>query len=187
MTSNLDSDHYSDKQPGDLPLVNSYSDSHSQSVLNTMHQDQFELLSAYLDGEVTAAERRLVEEWLTTDPKVQRLHQRLLLLRSSFQGCPVPSPAKSPEQTAAAVFKRVERRPTLAVLMGGTAIAALAIAVTSSIFSGQSSLRPQLAQSSNGNFENLQIALNEPIVEMVNPNEVGITLNEPIIEIPKGP
>jgi len=33
-------------------------------------RDCFELLSAYLDGEVTATERRQVEEWLSTDASI---------------------------------------------------------------------------------------------------------------------
>jgi hypothetical protein len=45
-----------------------------QSNVNAFHGDRFELLSAYIDGEVTAAERKQVEEWLATDPTVQQLH-----------------------------------------------------------------------------------------------------------------
>ena len=37
-------------------------------------RDRFELLSAYIDGEVTAAERGQIEQWLTTDPEVQCLY-----------------------------------------------------------------------------------------------------------------
>ena len=33
----------------------------------------FELLSAYLDGEVTATERKQVEEWLSTDTDIKFL------------------------------------------------------------------------------------------------------------------
>ncbi|MEL6165322.1 MAG: zf-HC2 domain-containing protein, partial [Cyanobacteria bacterium J06628_3] len=47
---------------------------------NMVKRDRFELLSAYLDGEVTAAERRQVEEWLANDSSVQNLHKRLLSL-----------------------------------------------------------------------------------------------------------
>jgi anti-sigma factor RsiW len=39
-------------------------------------RDRFELLSAYLDGELTATERRQIEDWLKTAPEVQRLYAR---------------------------------------------------------------------------------------------------------------
>ncbi len=41
-------------------------------------RDHFELLSAYLDVEVTASQRRQIEHWLTTAPEVQCLYTRVL-------------------------------------------------------------------------------------------------------------
>ncbi|NJO46620.1 MAG: hypothetical protein HC835_13870 [Oscillatoriales cyanobacterium RM2_1_1] len=45
---------------------------------------------------------------------------------------------------------------------------------------------PRLAQRS---FESepLKIALNEPIVPMVNPNALSIPVDQPILEVPKAP
>ena len=45
----------------------------STGAMRMMKRDGYELLSAYLDGEVTAAERKQVEEWLANDPTVQSL------------------------------------------------------------------------------------------------------------------
>ncbi len=39
-------------------------------------RDRFELLSAYLDGEVIAAKRQQIEDWLRNDPGVQYLYVR---------------------------------------------------------------------------------------------------------------
>jgi anti-sigma factor RsiW len=51
-----------------------------------MHnRDRFELLNAYLDGEVTANERRQIENWLATDSQVQCLYARALKLRQKWQ------------------------------------------------------------------------------------------------------
>lgn len=51
-----------------------------------MHnRDRFELLNAYLDGEVTADERRQIENWLTTDSEAQGLYARALKLRQKWQ------------------------------------------------------------------------------------------------------
>lgn len=58
----------------------------NDSITMDMHnRDRFELLIAYLDGEVTAAERRQIDQRLTTDSEVQRLYARALELRQKWQ------------------------------------------------------------------------------------------------------
>ncbi|MGD1950275.1 MAG: anti-sigma factor family protein [Leptolyngbyaceae cyanobacterium] len=52
---------------------------------------RFELLSAYVDDEVTAEERKLVAQWLTDDPVTQQMYQRLLMLRQAIRIAPVPA------------------------------------------------------------------------------------------------
>ena len=52
--------------------------------------DQFELLSAYLDGEVTATERQRIEQWLATDESGKRLYMRLLKLRHGVRSISIP-------------------------------------------------------------------------------------------------
>ncbi len=54
-------------------------------TMDMQNRDRFELLNAYLDGEVTATERQQIDEWLTTDPKVQCLYTRALKLRQKWQ------------------------------------------------------------------------------------------------------
>ncbi len=55
-------------------VSNKTSDANQGTEPMDMYQrDRFELLSAYLDGEVTAAERRQIEQWLATEPEVQSL------------------------------------------------------------------------------------------------------------------
>lgn len=157
-----------------------------QGAINTMMRDRFELLSAYLDGEVTAAERRQVEEWLTADPSVRGLYDRLLSLRHGLQAMPVPSSRQPAQELANRVFQRVDRRRNLALVWGGSAIAAMFVAMMSGVVSDQQLFTPQLAQapvveSSDG----LMLALNEPVVDMVNPNDLMLTVNEPVVEIPK--
>ncbi|MBD2081219.1 zf-HC2 domain-containing protein [Leptolyngbya sp. FACHB-17] len=87
-------------------------------------RDRFELLSAYLDGEVTASERKQVEEWLSTDASVQQLHARLLKLRQAFRSMPAPAPSQPVETTVDQVLAKVDRRPKLRWVWGGAAIAA---------------------------------------------------------------
>ncbi len=134
-------------------------------TLDMQKRDRFELLSAYLDGEVTAAERRQVQEWLDTDPQVQQLYNRLLKLRSAFKT--VSAPQQVPvEQTIDAVFDRLDRRPNRMFRWGGVAIAALFVGALATVFPGRDSFSPQLASSPTPNSEPLMVALNEPLVNI---------------------
>ncbi|MFS8118200.1 MAG: anti-sigma factor family protein, partial [Microcoleus sp.] len=84
---------------GETPSNNNY----SQGNVTTMMRDRFELLSAYIDGEVTAAERRQVEEWLTNDLTTKRLYSRLMMMQQGFQSMPVPAAEQSAQELAAKV------------------------------------------------------------------------------------
>lgn len=47
--------------------------------------EKFELLSAYLDGEVSEPEQRLVIQWLASDAQLQQHYHAQLKLRQSIQ------------------------------------------------------------------------------------------------------
>lgn len=53
--------------------------------MDTQNQDRFELLNAYLDGEVTADERRQIDYWLVSDSEVRCLYGRVLKIRQKWQ------------------------------------------------------------------------------------------------------
>ncbi len=137
--------------------------------MNTQKRDRFELLSAYLDGEVTSTEKRQVEEWLNNDAEIQRLYARLLTLRHNFQTLPVPPATQSVERTIQQVFGKIEKRRQHRSLKWGSAaaVAAVVIAALSSVVPGRQGL--QLAEVSNqtiGKEEKLLVALNTPLVEL---------------------
>jgi anti-sigma factor RsiW len=139
--------------------------------MDSLQRDRFELLSAYIDGEVTAAERYYVQELLATDSDIQRLHARLIKLRQGLQKMPVPTPEQSAQQTAQQVLSRLDRRRTQrTVVWGGAAIAALFVGALSGIIPGGRSLVPQLAQAPE---------------QQVAPEPLMIAVNRPVIEIPK--
>jgi hypothetical protein len=142
---------------------------------DVLQRDRFEMLSAYLDGEVSADERRQVEDWLANDPTVQRLHTRLLRLRQAFQSMPVPVSSETAVQHSVdAVLARVDRRPRLSVIWGGIAIAAVAVGALTSALLGENPFEPQLAESpsqptiqaQSANDEPLLIALDKPLVSI---------------------
>ncbi|MBF2025166.1 MAG: zf-HC2 domain-containing protein [Oscillatoriales cyanobacterium C42_A2020_001] len=149
----------------------------SARLPDVMQRDRFELLSAYLDGEVSADERRQVEQWLENDPTVQRLHARLLGLRQAFQTMPVPaSNAQETQKTIDAVLERVDRRPSRSVIWGGIAIAAVAVGAITSTLLGENSPVFQTAErntdriekqaSTSSNSEPLLVALDKPLVSI---------------------
>lgn len=142
--------------------------------MDSLQRDRFELLSAYLDGEVTATERQQVMAWLETDPQAQQQYAKLLKLRQGLQAMPVPQPAKSTERTTKEIFAKIDRhRQRRTLILGGGAIAALFVGLISSVVPNSQSLSPQLAQSST------------PASSEVNAEPIMVALNEPAIKIPK--
>ena len=153
--------------------------------MDNFGRDRFELLSAYLDGEVTATESQQVQQWLKEDLKVRQLYHRLLSLRQEMQQLPTTTPQQSPQQLSAAVFERLDQRQQRkrGVLWGGAiAAAALVVGSISGLIRGNS--LPQFADSSPDNADQLVIAINRPAVTIPsaavapNPNSL-IKLNKP--------
>lgn len=187
MKSNFESEHNQHHQGGGDALArNQVQQNHAQGNVTTMTCDRFEMLSAYLDGEVSAAERRQVEEWLANDPATKALYSRLLTMQQSFQSLPIPASEQSAQELAAKVLQRVERKPKRMIVWGGCAIAALFVAVVSGVSSGRQSFAPQFAQSpANPEYDGLVVAVNEPVVEIINPNDLLLGVDAPVVEIPK--
>jgi anti-sigma factor RsiW len=153
MTSNFDAGKHANQE--------------AVTEMDSLQRDRFELLSAYIDGEVTAAERKQVQEWLATDSQMQCLYSRLTKLRQGIVQIPVPTPAATAQETAEQVFTRIDkRRNRRTVIWGGAAIAALFVSAVSGIIPGSRSLVPQLAQKPDVSEPPLEIALNQPVIEI---------------------
>lgn len=67
---------------------------------------RFELLSAYVDDEVSGEERRLVDQWLRDEPAMQQMYQQLLILRQAIRTAPVPTPPPLEVPTPPSLWKR---------------------------------------------------------------------------------
>lgn len=155
-------------------------------MLENLDPKQFELLSAYLDNEATPEERRQVQLWLDTDKTIKNTYLQLIQLRSQLQNAPVPKSEQSVQDLATRIFQRLNQRTRRMAVWGGTAIAAVVLMAVSGIVSGNSGRVPLFAQSEpDKTSEPLEIALNEPLIPIVNPNEVSISVDQPIIPIPK--
>ncbi|ACK64434.1 putative transmembrane anti-sigma factor [Rippkaea orientalis PCC 8801] len=149
----------------DWPSVADASDMNNQF-------ERFELLSAYLDGEVTAEERQQVQQWLDTDPQFHQLYCKLSRLQREIPTLPVPSSPVSSEQLSQGVFRSIDRqnRTKRLTMCGGIAIATLIVGAISSLSVRNGALSPRFAdiapQLTEKEAEPLTIALNRPVVEI---------------------
>lgn len=131
--------------------------------LDVMKRDRFELLNAYLDGEVTSEERHLVDSWLSSDPTTQCLYRRLLQLRRGMQTVPVESDCDW-DALVSGVVHSVNHRLRLTYMAGVGVIALGILASLSGVFSPRPSLVQWAAwEDSTPEGETLQLALDQPV------------------------
>lgn len=145
-------------------------------IMDMEKRDRFELLSAYLDGEISSTERRQVEAWIDTDPSMKCQYLRLLRLRSGLQNLPVEA-TQSPEEILQQVWRKLRSRSRWAWMLGG-AIAVCAISI-SGLIPGSHSRNLQIAQQIN---PTPAPAVTEPELPA---SPLMVAINNPVIEIPK--
>jgi anti-sigma factor RsiW len=128
--------------------------------------ERFELLSAYLDGEVTTKERQQVEVWLANDAAFQHQYRQLKQLHRAFPQITVPS-SQSATALSAGVFGKLDRNRNrkLAWIGGGAILASLVAAVSGlgGLF-GDNSSQLQFAANKANMPAPLMVALNDPIL-----------------------
>ncbi len=128
--------------------------------------ERFELLSAYMDGEVTAQERKQVQQWLDNDPEFHQLYKQLLRVQREVPIIPVPESSVSAETLSQGVFDSIDsqQRSKRGVIASGLGIAAVVVGTISHVWlqDGLSSHR----YAKNSDNEALTIALNRPVVEI---------------------
>lgn len=142
--------------------------------------ERFELLSAYIDGELTEAEEQLVEQWLSDDVDFRRIYLQQMKLRQSLIDLPVPvatdSSAKKEtgimiDRVFAEIDKRSQRRKWKIAGIG-ISVAAV-VGVFGSLFTLSSS--PQFSPVANS------VKSPAPVVE----EPVLIAMEEPLVPLPK--
>jgi anti-sigma factor RsiW len=137
--------------------------------------ERFELLSAYLDGEVTASERRQVETLLATDREFQQQYRQMQHIHVALPQIKVPC-CQSVEALTAGVFGRIDRHNRKLSWIGSGAIAATLIATITGLgglFDNNNS-QLQFAANKANTPAPLMVALNDPIMEI--PDKSGIEL-----------
>lgn len=137
-----------------------------------LNRDHFELISAYLDGEVTAQERQQVERLLAEDPQARQLHRHLQDLQVGIRALPVAETSRvSAHEQTQRILERIDRRQhrNMKLVWGGIA-AALVGAVSSSLMPGQ------LQLASGPSVEPTRLAASPKIL---------VTLERPLLQIPQ--
>ncbi len=142
-------------------------------------EEQFELLSAYMDNEASPDERLKVEQWLATDINFRRLHQQQLKLRQLLIDLPVPGISRVGSQVNARneqVVNRVlakldERSKQRKIVWGGIAAMAVLVGAVGSMFTFNSpsmNLDGGIATSNSitNTEEPLLLAMEKPLIPM---------------------
>ena len=136
--------------------------------------DCFELLSAYIDGELSPTERNQVQCWLDQDPKIKDLYTQLLSLQSSMQLSIAPPTSKSVAEITTGVFESIDRRRQRRLVLTGSAIAASILAMITALIPGITPTGLRIAER-----ENSGDTTSESIM-------LAVAVNQPAINIPKG-
>ena len=150
----------------DLSAQNQYSE------LESSTPDSFELLSAYIDGELSPSERKQVQTWLDADPQFKQLYIQLLNLQGQIQNFVVPQNETHKEITTK-VFQSIDRshRQKRRLVLGGSAIVASAIAAFYGIFGSFSPFSARMAKMN--------------LLESSNSVTLAVAVDQPAIDIPK--
>lgn len=156
-------------------------------------QQRMELLSAYIDGEVTLKEKQEVEEWLSWDPQAQKTYQSLQKLRFGLRDISPPTTTYETEALTDQVITQSHRKTLKQSLVwGGGAVVAILVTAGWAILPGSNSPVSRLAESNEpkDSSEALMIAVDQPITESyelttASSDSLRIPLNRPLIEMPE--
>ncbi|MEA5463063.1 anti-sigma factor family protein [Leptothoe sp. PORK10 BA2] len=105
-------------------------------------EERFELLSAYLDDEVTAAERQQVAQWLMDEPHTLQMYRRLLMLRQAIRTAPVqPQPSLQVPTPPKRVWRTLSSPTVHRVVIFAISIALISGLMQLTTVSGRQQLR----------------------------------------------
>lgn len=147
----------------------------ANSELEKLESECFELLSAYIDGELSPIEKKQVQDWLDQDPKIKSLYTKLLSLQRQIHYSVAPPSQKSIEEITAEVFIVIDNDKNLRrnrkLVFGASAILAVSLATVAGLFSG-----------SNSSLNIANINKSDTFSEVT---MLAVAVNKPAIYIPK--
>ena len=149
-------------------------------------EEQFELLSAYMDNEASPEEKLRVEQWLAADVNFRRLYQQQLRLRQLLIDLPVPGSVRAGAQANAKteqVVNRVlakldERSKQRKIAWGGIAAVAVLVGAVGSVFTFNSPTMNLDGGVSTNSItkpeEPLLLAMEKPLIPMPKSMVTGV-------------
>jgi anti-sigma factor RsiW len=169
---------------GDAKMTSKFEDfEQDQSMIKSNQQqkfstDNFELISAYLDGELSPTERYQVQKWIDEDPQVKQLYHQLLALQGQIQSLEVPPNQRTEREITEQVFQSLDRqRHRRWILLAGSAIAASCLATITGLIPGLMPASLRVAQSPDSREQVPDVASEQVML--------AVALNKPAINIPK--
>lgn len=153
---------------------NQSAETQNQEIEN-LAPDRFELLSAYIDGELTPSEQNEVQTWLDQDPEIKHLYTNLLALQGQMQHSIAPPSDKTVVEITAEVFQSIDRSRLWQrkLFWGASAIAASYLATISGIVPGIGNSSLRMAE------------ISPPATVTSNSVMLAVAVNKPAINIPK--
>jgi anti-sigma factor RsiW len=122
--------------------------------------ERFELLSAYIDNQVTPSERKQVQEWLDSDREFKRSYLHLLHIAQSIKNIPVAATIPS-EELSSRVFAKIDNQRQNKQFRIGLSLSVLAVLGCLLYIP-----RHFTANSTTSEGESLAIALNRPLIRL---------------------
>lgn len=145
---------------------------HSDEHQDNCDLDYFELLSAYLDGELTPAARNQVQDLLDNDPKIKKTYTQMVFMHNQMQNLVAP-PSISTKKLSENVFQKIEQtQRKRKTLFWGGALATACLAALSSVIPGINAPVFKVAQSPS------ESTFSQPIM-------VAVAVDKPAVKIPK--
>ena len=142
--------------------------------------EKFELLSAYLDGEVTSAERKQVELWLQDDAAFRGMHHKMQGMHTAIEQIPTPYVTEPVNKFADEVFAKIDQRRQFKFLkvVAGACVAGIVAAGTMFTASFQgANHQMQVAKSA------LPTSVPNSLSILVKPTPLMVALNDSIVQI----
>ncbi len=140
--------------------------------MNSNKENQFLLLSLYLDNAVSPAERQQVELWLKHDAQFRACYAQQVALRRKLRELPNPAPQVAPKVFADQVLQAIERRSRQKrrYMLGLGALSAGTVALVGALLTLANGARsPEFStaqQTVAPDPEPLMIAMERPVVPL---------------------
>ncbi len=142
--------------------------------------EKFELLSAYLDDEVNAAERQQVELWLQEDAAFKAMYNKMRGMHQAIEQIPLPPVTEPINKFADQVFAKIDQRRQFKFfkVVGGACVAGMvaAGAMFTATFQGANH-QMQMAKSV------LPTSVPNSLSIVVKPTPLMVALNDSIVQI----